>query len=441
MQKPDSTAHGERGAILVHVAVSLLMLMGFLVFVLDYGVVLTSRGQAQNSADGGALAGAIARAFDDTSNPPPAGGVVELAATQVAQQNLVWSESGSVGVSYACPPGVTGGGCVRVDVYRNGEFASPTLPVFFGPVLGITSQGVRATATAQAVSANGTDCLKPWAVADRWQESGGAAWSQDSTFDPASGDVYTPPYSSSTTGFMRADSSGNPIDIGYQLTLKMDPGGGGGGGGGSGGGGGGRGGGSGGGGGTSDPPALSAGWAMSLYLPNTNIAAEGAPNYVDNIINCATAVIGIAPAASTCPAVDTPAGCLDVMTGNMVGPTNTGVTAIVQRDASASWTGGMGGHISGGNQLNQRVVPVALFDPALYLSQGYTGTNGIVKLVGILGFFVEGICGDGFYEEAYLRCDSFDVVGRLVSFPAIHVEGAGENAPGAAFGQVIRLVR
>jgi hypothetical protein len=64
-----------------------------------------------------------------------------------------------------------------------------------------------------------------------------------------------------------------------------------------------------------------------------------------------------------------------------------------------------------------------------------------VKLVGILGFFVEGICGDGFYEEAYLRCDSFDVVGRLVSFPAIHVEGAGENAPGAAFGQVIRLVR
>src|SRR5215213_6388676 len=114
MQNPDSPRNKERGAILVHVAVSLLMLMGFLVFVLDYGVVLTSRGQAQNSADGGALAGAIAWAFDDASNPPPAGGVVELSATQVAQQNLVWKESGSVGVSYVCPPGVTGGGCVQV---------------------------------------------------------------------------------------------------------------------------------------------------------------------------------------------------------------------------------------------------------------------------------------------------------------------------------------
>ena len=144
------TANGERGAILAQVAISMLMLMGFAVFVLDYGVVLVSRGQAQNAADAGALAGAISRAFDDVTNPPPAGGVVELAATDVAQDNLVWNAAGSVAVSYACPPGVTGGGCVRVDVYRNGELASPTLPVFFAPVFGITSQGVRATATAQA---------------------------------------------------------------------------------------------------------------------------------------------------------------------------------------------------------------------------------------------------------------------------------------------------
>ena len=425
MQKPDSTAHGERGAILVQTAVSLLMLMGFLVFVLDYGVVLTSRGQAQNSADGGALAGAIARAFDDTSNPPPAGGVVELAARQVAQTNLVWSESGSVGVSYNCPPGITGGGCVRVDVFRNGEGtpASPTLPVFFGPVLGITSQGVKATATAQASAANGTDCLKPWAVADKWLERDDPQWTQQSTYAPGSpttDDVYIPPYSSSTTGFKRADASGNPVDTGYQMTLKLaHPG------------------------PAPGPGNFSAGWAMSLYLPNANAPGEGAENYEDNIINCTTATIGLATEASTCPAIDTAHGCLDVMTGAMTGKTKSGVEAIVARDPYATWTGGLGGHINGGDGLNERVVPIALFDTALYVSQGYNGTNGIVKLVGLLGFFVEGLCKDGFAKESYLDCsnNNNDVVGRLVSFPAIHVEGAGENAPGAAFGVVIRLVR
>jgi hypothetical protein len=413
----------ERGVILTQVAISMLVLMGFAVFVIDYGIVIVSRGQAQNAADAGALAGAIARAFDDVASSPPAGGVVELAARDVAQENLVWNEAGSVGVSYACPPGVTGGGCVRVDVYRNGQLASPTLPVLFGPVLGITSQGVRATATAQASAANGTDCLKPWAVADKWLERDDPQWTQQSMYTPGSpttDDVYIPPYSSSTTGFKRADASGNPVDTGYQLTLKLaHPG------------------------PAPGPGNLSSGWAMSLYLPNSTAPGEGATNYEDNIINCTTAEIGLATEASTCPAVDTVHGCLDVMTGAMTGKTKSGVDAIVARDSAATWTGGLGGHITGGDGLNERVVPIALFDTALYLSQGYNGTNGVVKLVGLLGFFVEGLCSDSFYKESYLDCsnNNNDVVGRLVSFPGTYVAGAGENSGGAAFGMVIRLVR
>lgn len=412
--------NSERGAILAQVAISILTLMGLAVFVLDYGVVLISRGQAQNAADAGALAGAIARAFDDVTNPPASGSVVELAATQVAQQNIIWGSAGSVGpLSYACPPGITGGGCVRVDVYRNGQFASPTLPVFFAPVLGITSQGVRATATAQATAANGTDCLKPWAVADKWLERDDPPWTQQSTYEPGSpttDDLYIHPYSSSTTGFKRADASGNPVDTGYQMTLKLaHPG----------------------------PATMSSGWAMELYLPNANAPGEGAENYEDNIINCTTATIGIATEPQQCLTVDTEAGCLDVMTGAMTGKTKSGTEAIVARDPYAAWTGGLGGHITGGDGLNERVVPIALFDPALYLSQGYNGTNGIVKLVGLLGFFVEGLCKDDFYKEPYLDCsnNNNDVVGRLVSFPGIAVAGAGAPTGGAAFGQVIRLVR
>src|SRR6266513_4961135 len=60
----------ERGAILIQVAISIVALTAFTAFVVDYGVLWVARGQAQNAADAGALAGAIARAFDDTAEPP-----------------------------------------------------------------------------------------------------------------------------------------------------------------------------------------------------------------------------------------------------------------------------------------------------------------------------------------------------------------------------------
>ena len=39
-------------------------------FVVDHGVMWIARAQAQNSADAGALAGAVTRGFDDFANPP-----------------------------------------------------------------------------------------------------------------------------------------------------------------------------------------------------------------------------------------------------------------------------------------------------------------------------------------------------------------------------------
>ena len=59
--------------------------------------------------------------------------------------------------------------CIRVDVYRNQDAGNP-LPVWFGQLLGLVDQGVRATAIARASFGNASDCLKPWAVIDRWDE-------------------------------------------------------------------------------------------------------------------------------------------------------------------------------------------------------------------------------------------------------------------------------
>jgi Flp pilus assembly protein TadG len=50
----------EDGMALIHVAIALLVLMALSSFVLDYGVIWLSRGQAQAAADAGALAGATA---------------------------------------------------------------------------------------------------------------------------------------------------------------------------------------------------------------------------------------------------------------------------------------------------------------------------------------------------------------------------------------------
>ena len=103
--------------------------------------------------------------------------------------------------------------CIKVDVYRNQARNNP-LPMFFGNLLGIGSQGVRATATAQIVTGNRTDCLKPWAILDRWDEYNAAGGEPDypspdpdfnynSTFDkysdgkgqapPQEADLYVPP--------------------------------------------------------------------------------------------------------------------------------------------------------------------------------------------------------------------------------------------------------
>ena len=139
-----SRLQSERGAILVFTAVAILVLVGFLTFVLDYGILWASRGQAQNAADAGALAGAIARAYDDNGNPPALNGTAHQSAEKAAETNLVWNAAPVAQVSWTCPPGVVGA-CARVDVYRNGQFGSTSLPVLFGPVLNVTTHGVRAT--------------------------------------------------------------------------------------------------------------------------------------------------------------------------------------------------------------------------------------------------------------------------------------------------------
>jgi hypothetical protein len=188
-------------------------------FAIDYGQFWVARRQAQNVADAAAHAGAVARGFDDKSPNP--GGKVQDSVLNVVQNNKIWgvvTPPSATVISYeACPPRTPGpypfmGVCVKVDIHRDGTLGSEALPTYFLKLAGISSQPVRATATAYVSPANATPCLKPWLVPDKWMDL-------DGNHDFNLPELYTPP------GFILPDI-GRQFEIrpgdGDAVTLEDD---------------------------------------------------------------------------------------------------------------------------------------------------------------------------------------------------------------------------
>jgi hypothetical protein len=186
-------------------------------WVADHGLLYVARRQAQNAADAGAYAGAVAFAYDNDVRAVD--GPAKSAAYEVAIRNLVASEAPNVidptagdftDITFFSEdetqfPGqlavdCAANDCIRVDVYRNQERANP-LSTWFTQLVGVTEQGVRASAIARAAPAGWTDCLKPWLIPDKFNDVNG-----NGVFDVGV-DSYTNP------GWSEAD-------IGTSLTLK-----------------------------------------------------------------------------------------------------------------------------------------------------------------------------------------------------------------------------
>jgi hypothetical protein len=170
----------EDGVSLISVAIWLFVLTGFLVFVLDNGVLMVGRHQAQNAADAGALAGVISLVYDEpTTYPPAAGGPTTLAIQTAVRENPSgWDASwGLPVISWQCPnfgrPPGGGGKCVRVDVHADTTNGSQQMPVFVGGLFGLSGMSTRATATAEVRQANWSPCVKPWMVMDWWEDING----------------------------------------------------------------------------------------------------------------------------------------------------------------------------------------------------------------------------------------------------------------------------
>src|SRR5262245_13934840 len=135
----------ERGVIVVIVSVMLLALPVVTGVVVDHGILMTARAQAQNSADAAALTGAPARTYVDPTNPPASttSGPVWQRTVATAAANTVWGvspPSSSVTLGWTCPNGSTK--CVVVDVFRDGTHGSTTLPTMFLGLTGLNAQHI-----------------------------------------------------------------------------------------------------------------------------------------------------------------------------------------------------------------------------------------------------------------------------------------------------------
>jgi hypothetical protein len=134
-----------------------------------------------------------ALAKDDSSwspYPAPLNAMTDASANTVAQANKVLGATPGTEALARCPAWMTAPNdvnCVEVNVYRDGTHGSTTMPVFFGRLLGQTSQAVKATATAQVMSANASGCMRPWFISDWYNDV-----NMNNMYEPGT-DIYTFP--------------------------------------------------------------------------------------------------------------------------------------------------------------------------------------------------------------------------------------------------------
>ena len=383
----------EDGAIVVHVALALFALTLMSAFVIDYGVQLLGRSETQNVADAAALAGATALAYDDYGDRT-AGGAAEAAAKAVAARNAVWDGTAAVDVvadvscadswvwGRSAPPRLA---CIEVTASRDTAHGNP-LPTYIAQLMGIRNSNINATAIGEAEDANSTDCLRPIAIPDRWQENypAAAAWSGTSQFDrydPMTGmllplnarDSYTAPDGlDAGTGMTMSDQ------FGVEVTLSA--------------------------GSISTPVTTIKSWQyLPIQIPGSQWGADAVRN---NTASCAS--------SSTTKAPVSIGTRVHFATGDPVSDASLIASALrdlINRDPGAVWdaanhrvSASCADALPACASISPRIIAIGLYDPDDLAAAAYGGAPTGVLLQNFIGFFVESVNGT-------------DITGRIVRHP------------------------
>lgn len=189
----------ERGAVLLVVAGSLVVMMGLAALAVDVGLFLGARTEAQRVADAAALAGAGHLVLQPKDEAGARAAAVDYALRNSVAGTAAELEPGDVEVNLTDL-------LVRVTVHRTLERGNPIATVF-ARALGVETMDLTTRAAARAVPARSAHCLLPTALPDRWANQGSAGW------DPAEGDVYLPPEDPGATGYTEEN-------IGDEIIIK-----------------------------------------------------------------------------------------------------------------------------------------------------------------------------------------------------------------------------
>jgi hypothetical protein len=369
----------------VFIGTGMLVFMGASALAIDVGFLMVARAQAQNAADAGALAGAVALIQDSYTNRTASGPAVQTAIS-TGKKNIVMDGLVDIKTTdVTFPVGPTGqANRVRVNAFRTASRNNP-LATLIAPLLGIDTASIWATATAEASLANAMQCVRPFTIPDRWIENKNPPWTTDSTYDRyymngskqgqllPNADRYPTVHDSDYVGYNME------TDKGVLLTIRAGTG-------------------------NNISPSMYFSWAMP--------GGTGGNWYEENIYECNTTLVHFGDPITQEP-------------GDKVGPTNHGIDLLLAQDPNAYWNTTTKRVVSPMNP-SPRVFPLPLFDPEYYQSGIVTGRNTTLRVANWIGFFLVGRSGN-------------DVYGRITPITGVFDGNAGPAPPGS-FPRYIRLV-
>ena len=372
---------------MVTVAVSAFSLFALAALAIDMGKFYVIRTQLQNAGDAGALAGAYT--LTQPYMPQPSG--AQAAAVAIANQNKTLQGQVSISTSDVTYD------ATKSTVTVKARLTGGNSVVFnLAKVVGVNALSMSATAVAHASTAagGGTNCLKPFFIANTSIAPTGAS-------NPCGNNqtiVY--PLNNAQAGQLTPyaqtvfnSPSGYPVIMKYQ----------------------GKGG-----------PAPSQFGLLAL-------AGNGASTLSCTITSCISQCGG-QTAAFHC------GDQMPLMTGNKVGPTHSGVDALIGNPPNDTWVG-PGQYLNGStgtksNQSNQLVTVAVWDDCTQTISPGHSGANPTIA--GFMQVFITGFDSNdnlSGYMVAPGACTDAGGSGFGTGF------GAGSNASGGTTAVAVQLVK
>ncbi|HEX2343284.1 MAG TPA: TadE/TadG family type IV pilus assembly protein [Vicinamibacterales bacterium] len=381
----------ERGMTLVFVACGLLAFIAATMLAIDVGMLMTARNQAQNSADAGALAGAVGLGFNDYNDRTETGPAVTsaIAAATNPANNVMYGAVSVTPSDVVFENDPTGEpNRVKVTVYRNAERGNP-LTTIIASIFGFTNTDVGATATAEVSPANAMTCVKPFTIPDLWIERTDPPFdSLTSTFElyqrPTqhgnplpNPDVYIPADQPGYTGYNQEQHRGTRLMIRAGSGNNIEP-------------------------------------SMYFSLALDGMDETGAEEYEWNIRNCNTRIVRWGEDLIQEP-------------GAVMGPTIDGIRDLIARDPAAVWDSRCNciRNSAYGSGHSPRLFPIPLYDPVVYTEGVRNGRYADLVVANWIGFFVE-------------EFDSNNIWGRIQPIAGIRT---GDPVPAGVFPVAIRLIK